>query len=232
MRRPGQYADSSANTYLNAQMHHISDQQMEQKSSYFEGRLEAFTPEREHPYGNSKPEEQWRWERDGSRVSNEGQGGDASRSYFRGQRHDHKLALQNQRNNDSRSQTHDQDMDIEYEGTLLSQTFEGLEQKFLDDIIKLGKEQNDAEDSENARHREKINAINSQYEEQLAALRDRHASRRDEFLQRESQARKHQYQQSILDPYPHMGMGSSGPQGYSGVMAQGACCRNTTRIYY
>ena len=37
---------------------------------------------------------------------------------------------------------------------LLPQNFDGLEQKFIDDIIKLAKEQNDAEDEENARHRE------------------------------------------------------------------------------
>lgn len=45
-------------------------------------------------------------------------------------------------------------MDVGYEGNHLSQTFEGLEQNFRDDIIKLTKEQNDAEDAEYARHRE------------------------------------------------------------------------------
>ncbi|KAK7324822.1 hypothetical protein VNO77_28686 [Canavalia gladiata] len=45
-------------------------------------------------------------------------------------------------------------MDVGYEGNHLSQTFEGLEQKFLDEISKPAKEQNDAEDSENAWHRE------------------------------------------------------------------------------
>lgn len=45
-------------------------------------------------------------------------------------------------------------MDVGYENKPLSQTFEGLEQKFLDDIMKLAKEQSDAEDAENARHKE------------------------------------------------------------------------------
>lgn len=45
-------------------------------------------------------------------------------------------------------------MDVRYEGEHLSQSFEGLEQNFHDDIIKLTKEQNDAEDAEYARHRE------------------------------------------------------------------------------
>ncbi|GKV35059.1 hypothetical protein SLEP1_g43376 [Rubroshorea leprosula] len=46
--------------------------------------------------------------------------------------------------------------------------------------MKLAKEQNDAEDAENARHRKKINAINAQYQGQLAALRAQHANGRDE----------------------------------------------------
>ena len=45
-------------------------------------------------------------------------------------------------------------MDIGYEGNPLPQTFEVLEQKFHNDIMKLANEQNDAEDSENARHKE------------------------------------------------------------------------------
>ena len=45
-------------------------------------------------------------------------------------------------------------MEVGYEQDLLSQTLEGLEKKFLDDIMKLAKEQNDAEDAENIRHRE------------------------------------------------------------------------------
>ena len=70
MRRQGQYADSGGNTYVGGQMHHMSSQRMEPKPGNFQGRLEAFTPEREHPYGNSKAEGQWRWERDGSKMSN------------------------------------------------------------------------------------------------------------------------------------------------------------------
>ena len=44
-------------------------------------------------------------------------------------------------------------MEVGYEQNLLSQTLEGLEKKFLDDIMKFAKEQNDAEDAENIRHR-------------------------------------------------------------------------------
>ncbi|VVA27489.1 PREDICTED: LOC110665661 isoform [Prunus dulcis] len=158
----------------------------------------------------------------GSHACFAGQGGDTSRSYFQGQRPDPKLAMEKQNNNDSRSQSHNEDMDLGYEDKPSSQAFEELEQKFLGDIRKLTKEQNDAEDAENARHKEKIGAINAQYEEQLVALRARHASRRDELLRRESNARQHQYQQSVMDRYPNSSMGPSELRGYSGVAASAA----------
>ncbi|KAK3205565.1 hypothetical protein Dsin_019611 [Dipteronia sinensis] len=228
MRRQGQYAEPGANSYGAGRMQHMSSQRMEQKSGHFQGQLEAFTPEREHPYATPKTDRQWRWERDGSKVPNpessqmfnEGQGDDASRSYFQGQRPDPKLASEKQNNNDPRSRPHKEDMDVGYEDKPLSNTFEDLEQKFLDDIMKLLKEQNDAEDAENARHREKINAINARYEEQLVALRARHASHRDEILRKESQARQQHYQNALMDHYPNSGAGPGDrpgdPHGYSG----------------
>lgn len=69
MRRQGQYADPGANTYGAGRMQHMPGQRMEQNSGPFQGQLEAFTPEREQPYVTSKSERQWRWERDGSKVS-------------------------------------------------------------------------------------------------------------------------------------------------------------------
>ncbi|OMO52129.1 hypothetical protein CCACVL1_29347 [Corchorus capsularis] len=156
-----------------------------------------------------------------------GQGTDGSRTYYQGQRPDPKLSLEKQ-NADPRSRRHDEDMQVGYEQDHLSQTLEGLEKKFLDDITKLAKEQNDAEDAENNRHREKINAINSQYQEQLAALRARHASRRDEFLRKESLARQQQYQQAAMDHYPHGTMApadtmaTGNPHGYGGVAGSAA----------
>lgn len=225
MRRPGHYGDSGGNAYVTAQMQHVSGQRMEQKSGHYQGRSEPLTSDKEHPYGASKADGQWRWERDGSKVPNsmspqmfnEGQGGDTSRSYFQGQRQDSKMALERQGNNDPRSQPREEDMDIGYEDNPSSRTFEGLEQRFLDDVMKLSKEQTDAEDAENARHRERINTINAQYQEQLAALRARHSGRRDEFLRRESHARQQQYQQATMDHYPNSGMGPSDPHGYGGA---------------
>ncbi|KAM1024233.1 hypothetical protein EV1_037120 [Malus domestica] len=65
-----------------------------------------------------------------------------------------KHTLEKQSNNDSRSQPLNEEMDLVYEDKPSSQTFEDLEKKFLDDIRNLAKEQSDAEDVENARHRE------------------------------------------------------------------------------
>ncbi|XVE59708.1 hypothetical protein DITRI_Ditri05aG0067900 [Diplodiscus trichospermus] len=230
MRRQGQYADSVGDAYVSAQMQHMPAQRMEQESGHFQGQLEAFTPERDQPYTTPKLDGQWRWESDGSKASNtvaskifnEGQGTDGSRTYFQGQRPDPIQSLEKQ-NVDPRSRPHDENMDAGPEQNLLSQTLEGLEKKFLDDIMHLAKEQNDAEDAENTRHRERINAINTQYQEQLTALRARHASRRDEFLRKESFLRQQQYQQAVMEYYPRVSLAPDhttsigNPHGYSGV---------------
>ncbi|XP_047255781.1 uncharacterized protein LOC107847710 [Capsicum annuum] len=167
-------------------------------------------------------QQQWRWERESPNLPTnsmspnmfpEGQGSEASRPYYQSQR-DPRLALENQGGKDPRAQPREEDMDIGYEDKPVQQTFEGLEQKFLDDIMKLTKEQNDAEDAENSRHRERINAINTQYQEQLVALRARQASHRDEVLRRESHARKQQYEQVALDNYRHSSMAASNARGY------------------
>lgn len=240
MRRPGQYPDSGVNAYVAAPMHHAPGQRMENKSAQFEGRLEAFTPERDNSYATSKADGQWRWERDGSKMPNsvtpqmfnEGQGGDAMRSYFQGQRPDTKIALEKQNNSDTRSQRKE-DVDTGYEENPASQTFQSLEQKFHDEITKLAEEQNDAEDAENARHREKINAINAQYTEQLAALRAQHANRRDEFLWRESSTRHQQYQQAVVDCYPNnsSSIGPNDSHDYGGFAASTVAAPDAHRGY-
>ncbi|KAJ0020719.1 hypothetical protein Pint_31680 [Pistacia integerrima] len=229
MRRQGQYADPGASAYGAARMQHMSGQRMEQKSGHFQGQLEAFTPEREQQFPPTKTERQWRWERDGSKkyalkfeliihvYCDAGQGVDASGSYFQGQRPDPKLALEKQNNSEPRSRPHEEDMDVGYEGKPLSNSFEGLEQKFIDDIMKLAKEQNDAEDAENARHRE-------------LPLEPDNASRRDEFLQKESHAGQQQYQQAMMDHYPNSGMGPGDPHGYSSTPAA-AAVGETYRAY-
>ncbi|XP_004251226.2 uncharacterized protein [Solanum lycopersicum] len=173
----------------------------------------------------SEHHQQWRWERESPKLPTnsmspnmypEGQGSEASRSYYQGQRTDPRLALENQGGKNPRALPREEGMDIGYEDKPVQQTLEGLEKKFLDDIMKLTKEQNDAEDAENSRHRERINAINTQYQEQLVALRARQANHRDEVLRRECHARKLQYEQVALDNYRHSNMSTSNARGYVG----------------
>lgn len=68
---------------------------------------------------------------------------------------------------------------------------------------------------------QKLNTIDAQYQKQLEALRTRHASRRDEFLRRETGARQQQYQQAeLVDPYPtNRVMGPQDPQDYGNMAA-------------
>ncbi|MED6205908.1 hypothetical protein PIB30_022036 [Stylosanthes scabra] len=103
------------------------------------------------------------------------------------------------------NQSHEQDMEIGYEeGTPPPTTYEGLEQRFIDEITKLARERSDAEDAEFARHNERILEINKEYHEKLSALRDLQATRREEFLRKELQARLNQYQESKRSYSPHM----------------------------
>ncbi|CAN1247627.1 hypothetical protein LINPERPRIM_LOCUS6412 [Linum perenne] len=218
MRRQGQYAESGSTAYGGAQMQHISSQRVEQESDQFQGQLEAFTPERETSFTSSKPDGQWRWVRDDPKAANsvatqmfnEGQVVDASRAYFQGKRPDSQMVLEQQGNIDPRSRSREEDGQSSYEEKSHLQGFEGLEQKFIDDIMKLAKEQSDAEDSEIARHREKIKSISDRHQEQLAALRARHGRRREELLRKESQARQHRYQQAVRDHYGNKSLGYSG----------------------
>lgn len=86
-----------------------------------------------------------------------GLGSDASRSLIQGQRPDsnEKLGGKN-----PRARVQDDDMELGYEDNVLPETFEGLEQRFIQDIMKLTKEHQDAEDTENARHREVSSTVN------------------------------------------------------------------------
>lgn len=83
-----------------------------------------------------------------------GQGSDSLRSLYEGQRSDSKIGLEKHANRDPRAQACQEQMEVGYEDNTLLQTFEGLEQKFLRDIVKLTKEHQDAEDLEYVRHME------------------------------------------------------------------------------
>ncbi|KAG2297409.1 hypothetical protein Bca4012_001096 [Brassica carinata] len=222
MRRQGNFADSPATGY--------GAGQIQNAHSDFQGQLEAFTPERDQP---SQPDGQWRWERDGppnmsrpmpTAAYNESQGVDSSRTYYRGQM-DPKSGMETQGSGPRAQPQHHENSKPGYENNRGMQTFEGIEQKFMDDITRLAKDQMGAEDAEIARHRERINTINTRYEEQLAALRSRHAGKREEIMRKESQARQQQYKQQtpgMMDQYHTNAVGAANlrpsghPQGYIG----------------
>ncbi|XP_021901341.1 uncharacterized protein LOC110817208 isoform X3 [Carica papaya] len=84
-------------------------------------------------------------------LNHYGQGGGGTRSYYQGESIE---SSENQVKKENKTQPQEQDMEIGYEDNPLLQTFEGLDKKFLNEIMKLVKEQTDAEDAENVRHRE------------------------------------------------------------------------------
>lgn len=51
-------------------------------------------------------------------------------------------------------QPHEQDMEIGYEESPPPPTYEGLEQRFIAEIMKLARERSNEEDAEFARHKE------------------------------------------------------------------------------
>ncbi|XWS65382.1 hypothetical protein CRYUN_Cryun05aG0108100 [Craigia yunnanensis] len=152
------------------------------------------------------------------------QGINATRSYYQGQALD---SLENSANKENKAQHQEQDMEIGYEGSPSSLTFEGLEGKFLDEIKKLVKEQSEAEDTEIVRHKEKIIEINIRYQEKLSALRAQQANRREEFLREESKTRLHQYQQAGISSHSNSGLQDA--CGYGGTAV--AAAAGETRGY-
>ncbi|KAG9445257.1 hypothetical protein H6P81_016597 [Aristolochia fimbriata] len=230
MRRQGQYADAGVNPLVSSQMQQHQRMQHNPVINHFPGRQDALSGEEETKYMISKAEGQWQWDRDGPRGSNqlpshpykEGHGSDVPRSLYQGPRPESKVSIEKQSSKDPRGQPHEKDMEHGYEENTMPQTFEGLENKFHNEIMKLIKELQEAEDAEIARHREKINEINDQYLEKLMTVRARQVTHRDDFLRRESQARQHQYQQAALSHYPTNSMIPTDPHGYGAASAVGS----------
>lgn len=84
-------------------------------------------------------------------VSVSGQGSEASRSYYQGQRPELRMAVEKQCSYGEHSQPRGGE-NMRFGENPPPHTFEGVEQKFLDDIMKLSDEQNNAEDAEYSRH--------------------------------------------------------------------------------
>ncbi|XP_048232083.1 uncharacterized protein LOC8285979 isoform X2 [Ricinus communis] len=205
-------------------MQHVTAQRAHHNvdTNNFLGHPDSYGVEAEHRYKSSKVEGRWQWNRDvqnvvsqmPSHMFNEDQENNGTRSYYQGHTPEPKLVSEHQAN-----KHHEQDMDIGYEDNSLPLTFEVLEQRFLDEVTKLTTEQSDAEDAENARHREKISEINTRYQEKLSALRAQQANRREEFLCRESNTRLSQYHQAGMH---YTGTTLHDIRGYSGEPASGA----------
>lgn len=195
MNREVPYRDVVANVYADDQLQHLSSQRMHQNAA-----MDDFHGDREDPYARAQ------WDRHERRRSPPAlsrsypearQGGIVDLAIYHAQVADSKLDLEHLRNKGARYQSHEEDMEIGYEDKPSPLTFEVLEHKFQNEILKLIKEQSDAEDAEIIRHRERINEINNMFQEQLAALRARQASRREEFLHNEAEARLRKYEQVV-----------------------------------
>eukprot|EP00250_Pteridium_aquilinum_P020624 c24889_g3_i1 orf=439-1338(-) len=87
------------------------------------------------------------------------------------------------------------DVEAGFDQQAMAQTLEALEQKFVQETMQLTKDLNDAEDSENARHRQSMREIQEQYQQKMVSLRAQQGKRRDEFLRQEAHFRQQHYQQ-------------------------------------
>ena len=67
---------------------------------------------------------------------------------------------------------------------------------------------------------QRLSEINNQYQEKLLAIRARQATRREEFLRKESQSRHQQYQQASMDSY-QTSAGPSDAHGYGSNASAG-----------
>lgn len=81
------------------------------------------------------------------------QGNNGIQSYIPDEPTDAKVDQQNQTNGEM-DEAREEDMEIGYEESPPTPTYEGLERRFVDEIIKLVRERSDKEDAELARHNE------------------------------------------------------------------------------
>lgn len=132
---------------------------------------------------------------------NEAQGNNGIQRYIPDESIDTKVNWQNQANQEM-DEAREEDMEIGYDESPPTPTYEGLEQRFIDEIMKLVKDRSDKEDAEFARHNERIVEINTDFQEKLSSLRALQETRREEFLRKEAQARLNQDQHGKRNRYP------------------------------
>ncbi|XP_078159750.1 ubiquitin carboxyl-terminal hydrolase isoform X4 [Carex rostrata] len=234
MRRQGQYTESGVHPMLQQQ------QQQQQQHPYPPQQLSGNAYSTQDPlwpadshYGSSWPAEgQWHRDRDSAKDPNnkissystgytEGQGKAGSHNYmYEAQRVDTKHGTEKVGSTESRAENpNNSALEGGYkDNAALPQTIDALEQRFLQDLTKLLKEQHDAEDAEVLRHRARLNEINTQYQEKLVVLRANQGKIREELMRKESESRLQQYQQNQLtNSMAHLQNNSTPPPRPSGA---------------
>uniref|UniRef100_A0A7N0RCN3 Uncharacterized protein n=1 Tax=Kalanchoe fedtschenkoi TaxID=63787 RepID=A0A7N0RCN3_KALFE len=229
MRRHTPYADPRINAYLHTEPKATHRLQYEMGMDNYTGKSDLIRTQDERISHPSNMESHWPMGHDGSQMLNRVSSHPSRDDRGRNERRPYHQSYVPNPNTDFENQADreavqaEQDMEIGYEETPSPLTFEGLERKFNDEIVSLVKEQNDLEDAEITRHKERLMEINTQYQQQLSSLRTRQGARREEFLQKESEARRYQFQKSGIQEYPNsMSLGDFHQYGRTGSVAASA----------
>ncbi|GLJ47747.1 hypothetical protein SUGI_1008460 [Cryptomeria japonica] len=237
MGRQGSSRGSNANSLVAAQMQHIAAQRMQHSSGsqHYPSMPDVPPIDMEQHYTSSQGDGHWKWEGRGPPDPVSGnispskvRGPDGASPYYHGQMPD---SIPSDGNNALPKESNQKlEVDAGFEDQTLPKSFEAFEQKLMDEVMKLTKQQDDAEDDENTWHRERTREIHEQFQAKLVALRAQHAKRREEFLCHEMQTRVDQYRQPASSKQYHESGG--GPmhgykenlndnRGYSSSVADG-----------
>ncbi|CAN6455124.1 unnamed protein product [Victoria cruziana] len=119
------------------------------------------------------------------------------------------------------SDHHKHDMEIGYEEAQLPETLEALDQKFMDETLRLTKEQQDAENEENTRNLKRMREIDEQYQAKLSIIWTRHRNHLEGLLRQEEQLRHQQYQHAARSQYQHGSVGAGDLHGYGASFGDG-----------
>ncbi|XP_031505569.1 uncharacterized protein LOC116267801 [Nymphaea colorata] len=231
MRHQDHYARSDVNQLVAAQMQHMAVQRMHHNPGLepYAGRSDAIQLEAEQRYAPLKSESQWQWDgKDpkggptslGSHLYREGP---ENINSYQGQKSDLNSVMEKAPSNtDTRaSDHHEQDMEIGYEEAQLPETLEALDQKFMDETLRLTTEQQDAEKEESARHLKRMREIDEQYQAKLSTIWARHRNQLEDLIRREAQLRHQQYQHAARSQYQHGSVGAGDLHGYGASFGDG-----------
>lgn len=210
MGRQGSSRGSNANSLVAAQMQHIAAQRMQHSSGsqHYPSIPDVPPIDMEERYSSSQGDGHWKWEGRGPSDPVSGnispskvRGSDGASPYYHGQM---PQSIPAEGNNVLPKESNQKvEVDVSFEDQTLHKSFEAFEQKLVDEVMKLTKEQDDAEDEENTRHRERTREIHEQFQAKLEALRAQHGKRREEFLCHEMQSRVDQYRQPVSSKQYH-----------------------------